>query len=57
MQQRKMTIKLNLLFIALDLLTLLIYPFVYVQVYPTLKAKDRLILKNSLSAVLVTLED
>lgn len=54
-----MTIKLNLLFIALDLLTLLIYPVIYVynKVLRILKAKDRLILTNSLNAVLVTLED
>lgn len=53
-----MTIKLNLLFIALDLLTLLIYPVIYVysKVYRILKAKDRLILTNSLNAVLVILE-
>lgn len=59
MLRKKMTIKLNLLFVALDLLTLLIYPVIYVhgKLHRILKAKDRLILENSLTAVLVTLED
>lgn len=53
-----MTIKLSLLFIALDLLTLMIYPVIYLhgKVFRILKAKDRLVLKNSLNTVLVTLE-
>lgn len=40
--EKKMTIKLSLLFIALDLITLLIYPFIYVQgkVNQILKDKD-----------------
>ncbi len=54
-----MTIKLNLLFIALDLLTLLIYPVIYVhsKLYWILKAKDRLAPTNSLNNILVNLED
>ncbi len=54
-----MTIKLSLLFLALDLLTLLIYPVVYVynKVCQILKAKDRLVIANPLSAILFNLED
>ncbi len=51
-----MTIKLNLFFIAMDLLTLLVYPvmFMYGKINRLLKAKEIIILTNSLVPVFVT---
>jgi hypothetical protein len=52
-------IKLNLIFIAMDLLTLLFYPVIYVhgKMYRFLKAKDRGIWMNLLTPVLATLDE
>jgi hypothetical protein len=51
-----MTIKLKLLFIAMDLLTLLAYPvlFGYGKIYRFLKAKEDGVLTNLLVPVFIT---
>lgn len=51
-------IKLNLLFIVMDLLTLMVYPvlFVYGKLRRSVKTKENILLANSLVAVLVTPE-
>jgi hypothetical protein len=52
-------IKLNLIFIAMDLLTLLIYPVIYVhgRMYRLLKEADNRVLMNLSYPVLVTLDE
>ena len=52
-------IKLNLIFIVMDLLTLLVYPimFVYGKIYRPLKAKENVILVNSLVPVFIALDE
>jgi len=53
-----MTIKLNLIFIMMDLLTLLVYPimFVYGKIFRQLKAKENVVLANSLVPVFIVLD-
>lgn len=50
-----MTFKLNLFFIAMDLLTLLVYPvmFVYGKLRRLLKSKEKVVLIHSLSPVFI----
>jgi len=54
--QGKKMMKLNLLFIVMDLFTLMIYPvvFVYNKLRRSVKIKESIMLTNSLVAVLVT---
>lgn len=54
-----MTIKLNLIFIVMDLLTLLVYPimFVYGKIYRQLRAKENAVLVNSLVPVFIALDE
>jgi len=51
-----MTLKLNLFFIAMDLLTLLVYPviFVYGKIYRFVKTKKNIVPPNSLVPVFIT---
>lgn len=50
-----MTIRLGLFFLAMDMLTLLLYPVLFVlgKLRQAVKAKGTIILANSLPAVLV----
>jgi hypothetical protein len=53
-----MTMRLSLFFLAMDMLTLLVYPVLFVQgkLRQLVKAKESILLANSLPAVLVVLD-
>lgn len=57
-QGEKLT-KLFFFFFVMDLLTLLVYPimFVYGKIYRPLKAKENVVLTNSLVPVFITLDE
>lgn len=51
-------IKLNFLFIVMDLLTLMVYPvlFVYGKLCRSVKTKEEILLSNALAVVLIAPE-